>query len=400
MKTQGNPLSYLGHTLTWEKGRQLKKFDNIEYTYNANGIRTSKKVNSVLHTYTLEGTKILREVWNGNTLVPLYDNEDSVCGILYNNVPYYFVKNLQGDVIAIVDKDAQTVAKYSYDAWGVPTITQDSSTSQIATVNPFRYRGYYYDEEIGLYYLQSRYYNPAVGRFIIADEQIGLDVLNQNLFAYCKNCMTNAVDPYGYSRITIDAGHGGKADKGAAGYCIFRRWISWIVRPAYIAMIYYEKDFNLNVATEVRKLLKSSGHTVYMTRTTDVAVSLNERFELANNNKVNYFVSIHHNSSNPFKNGYCVLYAGKHDKLLSKALAYSISTSFANNTKLKKYANPSANTDLAVLNGTKMPAVLVECGFMGGDLRYCRDNYTRVAYAIFKGISNILPKPVRNYFYF
>ena len=165
-------------------------------------------------------------------------------------------------------------------------------------------------------------------------------------------------------------------------------------------MIYYEKDFNLNVATEVRKLLKSSGHTVYMTRTTDVAVSLNERFELANNNKVNYFVSIHHNSSNPFKNGYCVLYAGKHDKLLSKALAYSISTSFANNTKLKKYANPSANTDLAVLNGTKMPAVLVECGFMGGDLRYCRDNYTRVAYAIFKGISNILPKPVRNYFYF
>ena len=164
---QGNPTSYLGHTLEWEKGRQLKKFDNIEYTYNANGIRTSKKVNGVLHTYTLDGTKILRETWGSNTLVPLYDNEDGVCGIIHNNIPYYFIKNLQGDVIAIVDKDAQTVARYSYDAWGVCTVTQDSVG--IANVNPFRYRSYYFDEEIGLYYLQSRYYDAGVGRFIKSD---------------------------------------------------------------------------------------------------------------------------------------------------------------------------------------------------------------------------------------
>ena len=199
---QGNPTSYLGHALTWEKGRQLKKFDNIEYTYNANGIRTSKKVNNVLHTYTLEGTKILREAWSGNTLVPLYDNEDSVCGILYNNVPYYFVKNLQGDVIAIVDKDAHTVAKYSYDAWGVCTVTQDSSTSQIATVNPFRYRGYYYDEEIGLYYLQSRYYNPAVGRFINGDEP-ALFTLKDCLYAYCYNNPNNFYDYTGRKALSL-----------------------------------------------------------------------------------------------------------------------------------------------------------------------------------------------------
>ena len=72
---QGNPISYLGHTLTWEKGRQLKKFDNIEYTYNANGIRTSKKVNGVCHSYTLDGSEILGEFWEGNTLVPLYVGE-------------------------------------------------------------------------------------------------------------------------------------------------------------------------------------------------------------------------------------------------------------------------------------------------------------------------------------
>ena len=199
---QGNPISYLGHTLTWEKGRQLKSFDSNTYTYNANGIRTSKTVNGVLHTYTLDGTKILKEVWLNNTIVPLYDNEDSVCGILYNNIPYYFIKNLQGDVIAIVDKDAQTVARYSYDAWGVPEIKLDSSDCEIATINPFRYRGYYYDEEIELYYLQSRYYDASVGRFIKSDipEMMLLQVekaSGTNLFAYCNNDAIGGSDPMG-----------------------------------------------------------------------------------------------------------------------------------------------------------------------------------------------------------
>ena len=72
---QGNPTSYLGHTLTWEKGRQLKSFDGNRYTYNANGIRTSKTVNGVKHTYTLDATKILRETWEDKELFPLYDNE-------------------------------------------------------------------------------------------------------------------------------------------------------------------------------------------------------------------------------------------------------------------------------------------------------------------------------------
>ena len=195
---QGNPTSYLGHTLTWEKGRQLKKFDNIEYTYNANGIRTSKKVNDVLHTYTLDGTKILRETWGSNTLIPLYDNEDGVCGILYNNVPYYFIKNLQGDVISIVDKDAQTVARYSYDAWGVPKVKLDSSDCQIATINPFRYRGYYYDEEIEIYYIEGRFYDRTIGRFICTDiaENIGAtqNILEINLCSYCECDPINNLD--------------------------------------------------------------------------------------------------------------------------------------------------------------------------------------------------------------
>ena len=389
---QGNPTSYLGHTLTWEKGRQLKKFDNNEYTYNANGIRTSKKVNGVLHTYTLDGTKILRETWGSNTLIPLYDNEDAVCGIIYNNTPYYFLKNLQGDIIAITDATGTVVAEYSYDAWGKCTITCDCCG--IASINPYRYRGYYYDDEIGLYYLQSRYYNSVVERFIDSDDRVGMTVLSNNLFAYCENeCITN-FDPYGYSRIVIDAGHGGRNDKGAVGYHLYRIRFNRYVMPMWVCNVYYEKDFNLKVSLELKKYLKSFGHVVFMTREKDEAVSLETRYTFANDKQVDYFVSIHHNSSNVFKKGFCVLYAGKHHVFLSRILARSISNSMAKNTKLKKYASPASNTELAVLNGTKMPAVLVECGYMGGDLIYCRDNASTIAKAIGKGIINILPRPI------
>ena len=154
------------------------------------------------HTYTLDGTKILREEWNGNTLIPLYDNEETVCGILYNNEPYYFQKNLQGDIIGIVDKSARVVANYSYDAWGVPTITQDSTDCGIAQINPYRYRGYYFDNEIGMYYLQSRYYDGHTGRFINADgtDYLAIDdtILACNIICYCQNSPTQVADPNGH----------------------------------------------------------------------------------------------------------------------------------------------------------------------------------------------------------
>ena len=205
---QGNPTSYLGHTLTWEKGRQLKSFDNNVYTYDVNDVRVSKTVNGITHRYTLDGTKILRETWGNNTLIPMYDNEDNVCGIIYNDAPYYFFKNLQGDVIAIVDKDAQTVAKYSYDAWGVCTISQDSSDCGIATVNPFRYRGYYYDAEIGMYYLQTRYYDPSVGRFVNGDNPVlesAAGIIREcNIYMYCNNCPIMGSDSYGLLYISYE----------------------------------------------------------------------------------------------------------------------------------------------------------------------------------------------------
>ena len=202
---QGNPTKYLGHDLTWEKGRQLKSFDKNTYTYNANGIRTSKTINGVKHEYTLDGTKILKETWDGNTLTPLYDNEESVCGIIYNGFAYYFMKNLQGDIIAITDTKGKVVASYTYDAWGVCTIISDT-TGNIARINPFRYRGYYYDEEIGLYYLQSRYYDPEIDRFLNVDAlemDTSLLRLSNNLFVYCDNSPISFYDLYGYKKTSM-----------------------------------------------------------------------------------------------------------------------------------------------------------------------------------------------------
>ena len=95
----------------------------------------------------------------------------------------------------------ETVARYSYDAWGVCTVKSDTSGCNIANVNPFRYRGYYYDEEIGLYYLQSRYYDASVGRFVNADSCFACDVdksvLTSNNYIYCENNPVNQIDVLG-----------------------------------------------------------------------------------------------------------------------------------------------------------------------------------------------------------
>lgn len=290
---QGNPISYLGHTLTWEKGRQLKSFDDIQYTYNANGIRTSKTVNGITHTYTLDGTKILREEWNGNILVPMYDNADSVCGILYNDEPYYFQKNLQGDIIGIIDKSSKVVANYSYDAWGVFTITQDSSACGIAQINPYRYRGYYYDTEIDFFYVSSRYYDPKIGRFINADvpEILTASLLAKyaivlNLFSYCKNIPVMNFDFLGYASaaayanqlvdilfgiiMTLKLTGAALISKVSAMILVVAPYLFWIVAAIAVAVIalFIAKSVVVSRAdSKIRKTIKRNSKTRYWTAT-------------------------------------------------------------------------------------------------------------------------------------
>ena len=198
----GNPLAYRGFTFTWEKGRQLKGAvrdgDTYSYTYNAAGIRTTKTINNIEHRYTLEGTRIIEERFDNHSIKPLYDCEETICGIDYDGSRYYFFKNLQGDIIAIVDDMSNVVARYHYDAWGVCTIDCDTSEVGIASINPYRYRGYYFDAETELYYLQSRYYDPVTGRFINADGASFIEKIDYNLYAYCKNNPIMYNDPTGY----------------------------------------------------------------------------------------------------------------------------------------------------------------------------------------------------------
>ena len=112
---------------------------------------------------------------------------------------YYYLRNAQNDIVKLIDSSGSTVVEYCYDSWGKPLSTSGSLASTLGKDNPFRYRGYVYDEETGFYYLQSRYYNPEVGRFISADVLLstGQGVLGHNAYAYCLNDPINSVDGNG-----------------------------------------------------------------------------------------------------------------------------------------------------------------------------------------------------------
>ncbi len=194
----GCPTTYRGKDANWKNGR-LRWFDQTAFEYNDSGIRIKKDdIN-----YYVKGNQILAEDRSG-TVIHYYYDESGVMGFEYNGTKYYYRKNLQGDIIGIYDNCGYLIGEYSYDAWG-KIIGQ--SGSEILTINPFRYRGYYYDIETGLYYLNSRYYDPETGRFISPDS---VDVLNDtymqpnglNLYAYCYNNPVMMTDPDGAFTLT------------------------------------------------------------------------------------------------------------------------------------------------------------------------------------------------------
>ena len=136
-----------------------------------------------------------------------YDAQSRPAFVEYNGVKYRYVHNLQGDVVGIVDSADNLVVEYRYDAWGKLLSTTGSLADTLGRRNPFRYRGYVYDEESGLYYLRSRYYNPAVGRFANADSYCGYagHLFSHSLYTYCKNCPILLNDMDGHMAITATA---------------------------------------------------------------------------------------------------------------------------------------------------------------------------------------------------
>ena len=201
----GNPLSYRdGMSFEWENGRILKKINtsdkSVQMSYDSNGMRTQKSVDGVKTNYYYDSNKNLIALVKGNdTLLFYYDSDGSATSFSYNGTMYFYVKNLQGDVIRIIDLAGTEVASYVYDAWGNIKDTKGEPT--IREINPIRYRGYVYDTETSLYYLQSRYYDPFAGRFLNADIYCDTGTstpLSTNMFAYCENNIINKIDPSGY----------------------------------------------------------------------------------------------------------------------------------------------------------------------------------------------------------
>ena len=217
LPTSGNPVTYYNgrdYHFDWSKGRQLTEAvvggQTVKYAYDMAGVRNSKQVGDTTYSYTTLSGKVMRQAWgDNNALEFVYDDSSQPFAVIYKHGSaaelYYYLVNAQGDVAAILDSSGTMVAFYDYDAWGNCTVYNSSAKvltdpTSIANINPLRYRGYYYDAETGFYYLQSRYYDPAICRFINADTFATTDAngfLSANMFAYCENNPVGNSDPNG-----------------------------------------------------------------------------------------------------------------------------------------------------------------------------------------------------------
>lgn len=204
----GNVLTYGDKKFTWNTGRNLERIVDREneysYTYDENGIRTSKTVNGVTTYYNTKDGVILSQSDGTNTMYFQYDANGLPIGFIYNGTQYLYLTNQMSDVIGITESDGNVIVQYTYDEWGnliaTDTVSETEEQIQIANANPLHYRGYYQDTETGYYYLQSRYYDPEICRFINADDLSFITTntkMGINIYAYCDNNPLNKSDNLG-----------------------------------------------------------------------------------------------------------------------------------------------------------------------------------------------------------
>ena len=198
------------------------------------------------------------------TLSFSYDASGIPMSVIYNGTAYYYTVNLQGDVMAIVDASGTSVVSYAYDAWGNVLSVTGTMADTLGEINPLRYRGYVYDQEIELYYLQSRYYDPEVGRFLNADAfaSTGQGLLGCNMFAYCLNNPANALDPAGEDAIWLQdtnnrvagiLGHTGLLIQDENGTWYYFNWTNG-------SCSFYKVDPKQYDYTSIESLMKIDGN--------------------------------------------------------------------------------------------------------------------------------------------
>ncbi|MBQ6060180.1 MAG: RHS repeat-associated core domain-containing protein, partial [Clostridia bacterium] len=198
----GNPTNDTTWTYTWENGRQLKQMSKsgttATFLYNADGLRIRKTVGNTVTNYTLHGSNLVHMVRGSTALHFFYDAQNRPAIVDYAGTKYAYVYSLQGDVLGLVNSSGTEVVRYVYDAWGRVLATTGTLASTVGTIQPFRYRGYIYDTETGMYYLRSRYYNPVWQRFLNADS-----LLKGNVYQYCSCQPVNLTDFDGFDAIWI-----------------------------------------------------------------------------------------------------------------------------------------------------------------------------------------------------
>ena len=201
----GYPVKYKGNNLTWTSKGELVSYGNTQYAYNYQGIRISKTNGNTQTTFNVDGNKIIA-MKKPNEEIIFHYVLDKLVGFSYTNSSstkkYIYQRNIQGDIETILDENGNVVGEYTYDAYGNCIITKDQDN--IASKNPFRYRGYFFDVETNLYYLNSRYYDSKTGRFISPDILTILDetktqINGLNLFMYCADNPVMFVDVSGFS---------------------------------------------------------------------------------------------------------------------------------------------------------------------------------------------------------
>ena len=214
----GNPLNDGSWTYEWAVGRQLKKMSrdgqSLTFKYDHNGMHIQKVHEHSWYpettNYTYHGKLLTHmtvnytdfdEVEHTDNLHFFYDAYSHPAKVRFNDELYTYLGNTKNDIVGILDSTGNLVVEYKYDAWGKPLSTTGSLADTLGARNPFRYRGYVYDEESGLYYLRSRFYSSGWRRFMNADGCFGaLSRLHSlNLFLYCCNAVITAVDDTGRS---------------------------------------------------------------------------------------------------------------------------------------------------------------------------------------------------------